>query len=186
MNIIPLSLLKSTFHIRIKQVNSRGTHRLVTGTGFTINVDNRQYIITARHLFRYKDEHDYWGFHGDFIDIKFNKRWNSIPITIIGHCAHQIDISVLTAQVPIPLLGGYEFPTDKDEIWYGDEMYFLGFPHDREADIGANIPFAILKSAKVSAGSLDYLLLDGHNNSADIYQSYQGGSNHQEMTGIAR
>lgn len=166
MNIIPVSLLKSTFHIRIKQINSGGKHRLVTGTCFTINVDNRQYIITARHLFMDKDNHDdYWEFLGDTIDIKFNKRWNSIPITIIGHCTQKIDISVLTAQIQIPLLGGYEFPTDKNAIWYGDEMFFLGFPHQREADIGANIPFPILKSAKVSEGNPDYLLLDGHNNS---------------------
>ena len=165
MNIIPLSLLKSTFHIRIKQTNSNGKNRFASGTCFTINVDNRQYIITAQHLFICKDEHDYWEFRGDSIDIKFNKRWNPIPIRIIGHCEQEIDISVLTAQIPLPILGGFEFPTETNGIWYGDEMYFLGFPHGREADIGANIPFAILKSAKVSAGNLDYLLLDGHNNS---------------------
>ena len=165
MNIIPVSLLKSTFHIQVRQINSRGKERLVSGTCFTINVDNRQYIITAQHLFIHKDEHGCWKFSGDSIDIKFNKRWNSIPITIIGHCTQEIDISVLTAQIRIPLLGGYEFPTQPNDIWYGDEMYFLGFPHGREADIGSNITFPILKSAKVSAGSLDYLLLDGHNNS---------------------
>ena len=165
MNIIPVNLLKSTFHIQVRQINSRGIERLVTGTCFTINVDNRQYIITARHLFKHRNEHDFWTYRGDSIDIKFNKQWNPIPIKIIGHCTQEIDISVLTAQIRIPLLGGYEFPTDKNEIWYGDEMYFLGFPHQREADIGYNIPFPILKSAKVSGGNLDYLLLDGHNNS---------------------
>ena len=165
MNIIPVSLLKSTFHIQVRQINSRGKKRLVLGTCFTINVDNRQYIITARHLFVHKDGHDCWKFGGDSINIKFNKRWNSIPITIVGHCTQEIDISVLTAQVRIPLLGGYEFPTQPNDIWYGDEMYFLGFPHGREADIGYNIPFPILKSAKVSGGNPDYLLLDGHNNS---------------------
>ena len=79
MNIIPVSLLKSTFHIQVRQINSRGKERLVSGTCFTINVDNRQYIITARHLFIHKDEHDCWKFGGDSINIKFNKRWNSIP-----------------------------------------------------------------------------------------------------------
>ena len=166
MNIVPLSLLKSTFHIRIKQTNSSGKNRLASGTCFTINVDNRQYIITARHLFIDKDKYnDYWKFLGDSIDIKFNKRWNSIPITIVGHCMQEIDISVLTAQIQVPLLGGYEFPTQTNQIWYGDEMYFLGFPHGREANVGYNIPFPILKSAKVSEGNRDYLLLDGHNNS---------------------
>lgn len=58
----------------------------------------------------------------------------------------------MTAQISLPILGGFEFPTETNGIWYGDEMYFLGFPHGREADIGANIRFAILK-------------LDGHNNS---------------------
>ena len=166
MSIIPVSLLKSTFHIKVRQINSRGKTKSVTGTCFTINVDNRQYVITAQHLLRYKDKHDdYWEFLGDTIDIKFNKRWNPIPIKVIGHCAQEIDISVLTAQIAIPLLGGYEFPTDKNQIWYGDEMYFLGFPHQREANVGYNIPFPILKSAKVSEGNLNYLLLDGHNNS---------------------
>lgn len=166
MNIIPLNLLKSTFHIQVRQFNSKGQPRLITGTCFTINVDNRQYIITARHLFMDKDEHkDCWEFRGDSINIKFNKQWNAIPIKIIGHCPQKIDISVLTAQNPIPLLGGYEFPTQPNDIWYGDEMYFLGFPHGREANVGYNIPFPILKSAKVSEGSPDHLLLDGHNNS---------------------
>ena len=166
MNIIPMGLLKSTFHIRVAQINSNGKSRLVNGTCFTINIDNKQYMITARHLFMYKDEQkNYWEFRGKSIDIKFNRQWNAIPIKIIGHCTQRIDISVLTAQIQIPLLGGYEFPTQPNDIWYGDEMYFFGFPHGREADIGANIPFPILKSAKVSEGNPDYLLLDGHNNS---------------------
>ena len=168
MKHIPISILFSTSHIQNEQVNTKDEVRQMTASCFAMNIDNKQYIITARHFFDYIDpsSNEHWTMVGDSINIKYNNKWNNTPIKIVGHGDDKIDISVFVTEKYVSLLGGYNnSPEIKTELWYGDEVYFLGFPHMQEAEAGFTKPFPILKSAKISSGNRDYLYLDGHNNS---------------------
>ena len=168
MNPIPINILLSTSHIQNQQINTKGKERPITATCFAMNIDNKQYLITAKHFFEYTDpsNNELWKMVGDTISIKYNNKWNNIPIKIVGHGEDKIDISVFVTEKNVSLLGGYNnSPEIITEIWYGDEVYFLGFPHGQEAEVGYNKPLPILKSAKISAGNQDFLYLDGHNNS---------------------
>ena len=168
MKYIPISILLSTSHIHNEQRNTKGDVRPMTATCFAMNIDNKQYLVTAKHFFEYTEPstNEHWEMVGDTISIKYNNKWNDTPIKIVGHAKDKIDISVFVTEKYINLLGGYNnSPETETEIWFGDEVYFLGFPHRQEAEAGYNKPLPILKSAKISAGNQDFLYLDGHNNS---------------------
>ncbi len=128
------------------------------GTCFTIDCDNRQYIVTARHLV--------WPITGPAtISIKHEKVWKPCSVNLVGHCRGEVDISVLAAGFqlssthPLPTTGG---------IILGQDVHFLGFPYGLTSEVGAfnrNFPFPLVKKATLSAVDSNYLFfLDGHNN----------------------
>jgi S1-C subfamily serine protease len=98
------------------RVNS-GTDKEGTATAFTIDVDGREYLITAKHVVQgLKD--------GDKVDIFMNGDWSPLAVTIFT-CDDPIDIAVLipphqlTVNFPLSSEGTFQF---------GQDAYFLGFP----------------------------------------------------------
>ncbi|MDE0689682.1 MAG: serine protease [Candidatus Poribacteria bacterium] len=130
------------------------------GTCFTIDVDNRQYIVTAKHLVE-----KITGRHT--IKLMHEKKWKNLEVELIGHCKGQVDISVLAAEFQISW--GYSLPATTAGMILGQDVYFLGFPYGLMSDVGElnrNFPFPLVKKGVLSTiePSEGCILLDGHNN----------------------
>lgn len=137
-----------------------------TGSAFTIEVDGRQYLITARHLL------EGFGSEGE-VDLWMEERWSRLRARAIYPAKETVDIAALdpgrTVTVTFPLE-----PTSGG-LTLGQQVYFLGYPYglgtpgsSGPAPRGfGEIPF--LKSGIVSAlddrdPDASLLYVDGHNN----------------------
>ena len=127
------------------------------GTAFAIDVDNRQYLVTAKHVVE--------GTSPSFLELYRSGHWESVPCTAVGHAAQE-DVSVFSldsAIVPsgLPMLNG------SGGIVYGQDVYFLGFPYGVLSNVvlgNEGYPCPLVKRAILSAFMGQMLLLDGHNN----------------------
>jgi len=136
----------------------------VSGSGFTIDVDGRQYIITAKHVVsKVRD--------GDSIGVRRLDGWTSVRVKVL-RCDEPVDIAVLIPNKQVTLNFPLE-PTGKG--WQlGQESYFLGFPFGEllsdvkfeNADSRFSMPFIKMAvwSASSPAGNGAVIFLDGHNN----------------------
>ena len=127
-----------------------GTDHAETATAFTIDVDGREYLITAKHVVqKLRDE--------DRIDISTNDGWSSLIVIP----PHQLTVN-------------FDLPTEQGQFFYGQDAYFLGFPYGIQTSApGANgsYPLAIIKKGIISGTITEnadkkavVVLLDGYNN----------------------
>jgi hypothetical protein len=141
-----------------------GTPREGTATAFTIDVDGREYLITAKHVVAgLKDD--------DKIDIYQNDAWTSFPVKIF-RCDDPIDIAVLVP--PFQLTVNFDLPFDRTNFFFGQEAYFLGFPYGIQSPgkgVNGPYPLAIIKRGTISgthpidpSKKAAMILLDGYNN----------------------
>ncbi|MBX2869793.1 MAG: serine protease [Acidiferrobacterales bacterium] len=147
------------------QIEYRGN----LATGFSIEIDKRQYLITARHVID--------GFQaGDNLNIRINQEWYTVDAKPIFLSNQQIDIAALA------LKEAYFQPAQIQPnagLYLGQEAYFLGFPYGLASDFtlkrkidGASFPLRIpttypfIKRSIVSSlgGENQVFYLDGHNN----------------------
>ena len=134
-----------------------------TGTCVVIDIDNRQYLCTAKHCLT--------EFEDDSIGILHENQWKQLEVRLVGYGSHGSDVCVLTSNSR--LVGdGVPLSVSQNGIVYGQEAYFLGFPFGMQMDsMGLNrqFPFPFVKRATVSAfevtdASVRTIYLDGHNN----------------------
>ena len=65
-----------------------------TGTCFTVDVDGRQYLITARHIVS--------SIAGpNMVQIQHENTWKSLAVELVGHGQGDIDVTVLAPPVQI-------------------------------------------------------------------------------------
>lgn len=126
-----------------------------TATAFTVRVDNKQYLITAKHVL----EDGLGNPIGEKLSISIKNRgaWVPYPVQLVGVGDDQHDIVVLAGQYPLVRFPEIELGTIG--MLYGQEVYFLGFPFGFEGNVGEannHYPFPYVKKAVVS-------LLDGMN-----------------------
>ncbi len=148
--MITSNVIHRVFRIRFGQAE---------GTAFVIEVDGREYLVTAKHIME-----SLVG-KGN-LDLFSNGSWKSIPIQLVGHANTDIDISVVastTCLVPhhLPLA------PNMDGLSYGQDVYFLGFPYGflgRYILGSSGYPLPFVKRAIVSQLDDSSLFLDGHNN----------------------
>jgi hypothetical protein len=137
-----------------------------TGSAFTIEVDGRQYLVTARHLLQ--------GFVSEGeIDLWIEGRWSRFRARVIYPASPAVDAAALdlgrtvTVTFPVePSAGG---------LTLGQQVYFLGYPYGL-GTAGSSVPLPpgfgeipFLKSGIVSAlddrdPAANLLYLDGQNN----------------------
>ena len=155
--MITFNILERTF--LIKTENEKGETEY--GTCFTIDVDNRQYIITAKHLVSWLGE------TGILNVIKNKGQLQPLPVKLVGHGRGEIDISVMAplfqSSVTFPLSIGVE------GMYIGQDVYFLGFPYNMSnqfVEINNSRKYPIVKKAIISMANEenDSILLDGYNN----------------------
>jgi hypothetical protein len=135
-----------------------------TGTAFTVDVNGRQYLITAKHVVAKLAA-------SDLIEYARAGKWVRLPVQIFK-CDDPTDIAVLVA--PYQLTTAFEFPVDTSKITYGQEVYFLGFPLGitlNGTNINGTLPLPFIKRATYSgtvplnaAKHSVLILLDGYTN----------------------
>jgi S1-C subfamily serine protease len=134
-----------------------------TGTCFTIDIEQKQYVVTARHLI------EGWK-SGQRIRIFHDNEWKEIELTLVGRCGGEIDIAVLAP--PLQLSPPLSLPANAGGIVWGQDVYFIGFPYGWHGDIGEmnrNFPMPFVKKAILSCtymkgDGVQHFFLDGHNN----------------------
>ncbi|WP_082552253.1 serine protease [Massilia sp. Root351] len=152
--MITANALQRTLHLSIN-----GS----TGTGFLLDHGGRQYLITAKHVIGA-------GASGTFeLGIMNNKAWTPVKVSLVGHAAHEADISVLALPSAI-VAPSLALPAAKKSHLTQD-AYFLGFPYGDFGDVGLlnqNYPMPFVKRSIISSfnngGRPSIIYLDGHNN----------------------
>jgi hypothetical protein len=132
-----------------------------SGSSFTIDVDGRQYLITAKHLIAgLKPE--------DTVQIRKGDDWLPVKVKVF-RCDDPIDIAVLVP--PTQLTVSFPLEPTTQGMRYGQDMFFVGFPYGiftSGQTINRLYPIAFVKKAIMSASvnekGVRTLFLDGHNN----------------------
>jgi hypothetical protein len=151
--VITTNVFNRTFNVRYK--NS-------SGTAFTVDIDGRQYLISARHVFP-----DITG--PAVIEIFHKDGWHDLPVALTGFPSTKADVIVLApAQRLSP---AYPLPISPAGAIIGQEVHFLGFPYGLRMEIGEmnnHFPLPLVKraclSAQIGASNEKMWLLDGFNN----------------------
>ena len=154
-----------------------------TGTAFTLECGDKQYLITANHLVEGIQDND-------SIEIHLNGKPKNISVKVVGlGNSNELgnDIAVLATTEPLYVSkvfknsepGSYQnfYPTHLG-IYVGIQTYFLGFPFGDYTKMsfseGHTVPFvkgAILScSVQSESGDFGYFVLDGFNN-----EGFSGG-----------
>lgn len=153
--MVPNNILQRTFNI---------SHNGSSGTAFTIDVDGRQYLVTARHVVDGLTP-------GSSVTVLRNKAWQPLEISGVWYSPTGADIALLSLKRQLSpalriTLG------DSVRFFLSQNIYFLGFPYGLHMDgalINDDYPVAFVKSgivasfSQVSGGS-QIIYCDGHNN----------------------
>ncbi len=156
-NIIPAIFQNNTFNL-IYQKNA--------GTCFLLGNNNKNYLITARHLF------DKFNKNGDTINIELlNTTGNDkLKCVLLIHKNLEIDIAVLKILNMAYKASGFQL--SEIAIMAGEDCFFFGFPYNinsQGSKIHNGFPFPLIKKAtysgvnRTNSGAVKYFL-DGHNN----------------------
>lgn len=152
--LVNRNILQRTFQIRSGKS---------LGTCFTIEIDGRQYIVTAKHVVASIT---------DRTEILQDGTYKEIPINVIGHGNGDIDISVLTTSFQIS--HAHPLSASSEGIILAQDVYFLGFPYglanslENIQTLNRGFPVPLVKKGIVSAfydeNDTTKFLLDAHNN----------------------
>lgn len=135
------------------------------GTLFTIEVENRQYLISAKHVFPQISAND-------TIEVFQEKDWRKIKVTVVGETQKDVDIIVFATDLQISPT--HELVVTNHNLYLSQEVFFLGFPFTISTDadqVNNYFPIPFVKKGIISAfidykdGGRKILLIDGINNS---------------------
>lgn len=150
MNTITSNVINRVFLIKYKKS---------LGTCFALDIDNKQYIITAKHVVSGLTE-------GETISFAKDGGWRTTPIHLIGHHEHS-DISVFSLNVKI----ARHTLSACDSFIYGQEIRFLGYPYGiydykNALMVRGGFPVPFIKTGIVSSFDSDSqnLYIDGISN----------------------
>lgn len=132
------------------------------GTAFTIEVDGRQYLVTAKHVVDGMKQ-------DDSIQIRKDDQWSAVPVKVL-RCNDPVDIAVL---IPSSQLSkSFPLETTSAGVFFGGDTFFLGFPYAKttEFKLAGGYPMPLIKRATLSGmnplvpdkGVI--IVLDGYNN----------------------
>jgi len=89
------------------------------GSAFAIDVDGKQYLVTAKHVVpRIND--------GDEIEIFFKERFNRAPIRVV-ECEPK-DVDAIVFALPMQIASGDCPEPNAANLILSQDIYFLGFP----------------------------------------------------------
>ena len=134
-----------------------------TGSAFTLDREEKQYLVTARHVVEGIAS-------GESIFIGLKKRWEPIEINVVGVGEDEVDVAVLACQQQLSPTLQLE---PSNMFAYGQEAYFLGFPFGWDSggeriNNGRPLPFAkagiISAFLSEDAPAVQKIYLDAHAN----------------------
>lgn len=134
-----------------------------TGTAFTIEVDGRQYLVTAKHLVASLEAQD-------TINVRTDEGWKKAKVKVYLY-EDPIDVAVLIAEGQLTA-SSVSVELTTAGVRFGQEALFLGFPYDQFYTPGGayneHHPLPFIKRATMSSivpeGTGSVLYLDGYNN----------------------
>lgn len=133
-----------------------------TGTTFAVDIDNRQYLVTARHMVAGLGDHHE-------VSLLLEKRWKSFDVKIL-RCQDPIDIAVLVPNQVLTHAPALPLALSPGKLYFGQELFFVGFPFGwsmQFSTLSPN-PIAIVKrgilSANIEQDGARLMLIDGYNN----------------------
>ena len=107
---LPEEILRQTFQIRTPHG---------TGTAFTIEVADRQYIVTAQHVLGSASP--------EVLEIQVDETgWRKLPVTVIGMEGPPVDVAVLATDSMLGSRSGVS--VGAATVGYGQDVRFLGYP----------------------------------------------------------
>ena len=152
--VIPANVINRVLNIRVGQK---------IGTAFTVEVDQRQYLITARHIIGENAVRHVMVRHGE---------WKNVDVITVGIGDGPRDVVVLAANQQ--LTTDYAIELGSEGIILGQNVRFLGYPLGiqmsyAQGNVGKEIPLikaGILSGLrKIEEGKKGtWLLVDGDNN----------------------
>ena len=138
------------------------------GTTFTIEHNDEQFLVTAKHLFKKANFPSRC-----IVELLMDRGYVSKKVKIAYHEIPSVDIAVMKLCPPENVTPTYDNPFTKTDVIIGQDVFFLGFPFHFEHSVvrmpSRGIPMPLVKKACLSAlqdmndGS-KLLLLDGINN----------------------
>ncbi len=123
-------------------------------SGFVLDRNGRQYVVTAKHFAKYMKGRD-------SVDIFVNGGWARSPTTLVGHGKGELDISVFTFARPTLTGSVSQTPilSSADTIGAGCDVWSLGFPLGYMFDDPSrNYPYPLLKHGYLSTQNGDPIL----------------------------
>jgi Trypsin-like peptidase domain len=137
----------------------RITTSVGSGTAFTLEIDDQQYLVTARHLLP----------AGEDVTLALEirgQRWEGVlrPLPGVHREADVAVMRVAEALTPtLPVIPSF------DQAIYSQECFFLGYPYGMSLVIGDEPTFALVKHGILSgshrrADGLHIIYVDGFNN----------------------
>jgi hypothetical protein len=134
-----------------------------TATCFTIDVNSKQYLVTARHAIPTNEK-------SITIQLQKNNIWENLECELVGIPSDDIDIVVLAP--PHCISESYPLEPTTEGLFLSQDVHFLGFPYGLYAEVGSlnyDFPLPLVKKACISMLKLQpeetkILYLDGINN----------------------
>lgn len=173
--MIPLYVLRSVFHIRCGETSG-------SGTAFTLNYNDWQYLVTARHVVE--------SISGNTIDIFHDGEWKGLEVDVIGKGVGEIDVAVLSSPLAIGPRDTV-VPAYSTGMTIGQQVYFLGFPLDMRGGSPYDFPYPLAKSGVLSGvdswHGANLLYVDGHANrgfSGGPLIYYQNQTTNMHIAGV--
>jgi hypothetical protein len=153
--MVTTNILQRTFHI---------AHKDACGTAFTIEVSDRQYLVTAAHVVKDLQSNS-------SISVMHRGQWVSIQIDDVWLSPTGADLALISIKKQIspvhPIIVG------KESFYYlSQQIYFLGFPYGMRLEVGSannDYPAPFIKTGIISSFTLagtgsQIVYCDGHNN----------------------
>lgn len=142
------------------------------GTAFTVDRNDRQYIVTARHVVDGIQS-------GDSIEVRHERQWKKAQVEVIGVGTGPVDVTVL--RHPARLTPNHSL--EEGGLRLGGPVAFLGFPFGWNMgmeDLNNGYPIPFVKAGIVSAileSPIRTILIDAHGN-----RGFSGGPLVDEAT----
>lgn len=139
------------------------------GTAFSIEVDGREYLVSAKHLFESPE-------NVKMIKLMHDNKWLDVEVQLVGACRGEVDIAVFVVGIGLTPRE-YVVPATSAGATLGQDVYFVGFPYKMWANLGAimaNRPVPFIKKGTLSS-AFDF--------SKDVRHIYVDAINNEGFSG---